>query len=146
MILLKHITLIIFVLTVFLDICVWSLDDGLALTPPMGWRSWNSYSCDVNQTIMERIMDLMTEVHSFGAEKNESLFKLGYKDVGLDDCWQECGSGYNGSFHTKEGDPIINTTRFPNLSGMVKYGHDKNLTSCLFPFFEFYRFTAYNIR
>lgn len=23
--------------------------DSLALTPPMGWNSWNCFSCDVNE-------------------------------------------------------------------------------------------------
>ena len=26
--------------------------DGLALTPPMGWNSWNKFQCDVNETIV----------------------------------------------------------------------------------------------
>ena len=26
-----------------------ALDNGLALTPPMGWRSWNCYHGDVSE-------------------------------------------------------------------------------------------------
>jgi alpha-galactosidase len=77
---------------------------------------------------MEKIMDLMTQPHSFGAIKNISLHDLGYQDVGLDDCWQKCGAGYNGSYHTKKGDPIVDETKFPDLGGMVSYGHARNLT------------------
>jgi alpha-galactosidase len=29
------------------------LDNGLALTPPMGWNSYNHYSCFPNQSIIE---------------------------------------------------------------------------------------------
>ena len=107
---------------------VLSLNNGLALTPPMGWRTWNAYSCDVNQTIVEKIMDLMVETHSFKTGTNVSLLQLGYKDVGLDDCWQNCGAGYKGSFHTKTGDPIVDESKFPDLGQMVEHGHKKNLT------------------
>ncbi|CAK0844584.1 unnamed protein product [Prorocentrum cordatum] len=34
-------------------------DNGLGITPPMGWRSWNSYGRRVNQSLMEGIMDGM---------------------------------------------------------------------------------------
>lgn len=30
-----------------------------AQTPPMGWRSWNLYGANVNQTLIEGIMDGM---------------------------------------------------------------------------------------
>ena len=107
---------------------VQSLNNGLALTPPMGWRTWNAYACNVNQTLLEKIMDLMVEPRSFGTEKNISLFQIGYKDVGLDDCWQKCGAGYKGSFHTESGEPIVDEDKFPDLEQMVAYGHRKKLT------------------
>ena len=44
-----------------------------------------------------------------------SLLDLGYDYAGLDDGWQSCGAGINGSFHTKDGTPIVNTTKFPSL-------------------------------
>lgn len=25
-----------------------SIDNGLGLTPQMGWNSWNHYACDIN--------------------------------------------------------------------------------------------------
>ena len=33
---------------------------------------------------------------------------------GLDDFWQACGTGVNGSFHSVNGTPLINLTRFPD--------------------------------
>ena len=30
-----------------------ALDDGLARTPPMGWRTWNAFMDDVDQPLME---------------------------------------------------------------------------------------------
>jgi alpha-galactosidase len=29
-----------------------ALQNGLALTPQMGWNSWNTFACDVNQTLL----------------------------------------------------------------------------------------------
>jgi alpha-galactosidase len=39
--------------------------------------------------------------------------------VGLDDNWQACGAGVNGSFHTIDGRPIINEARFPDMKAMT---------------------------
>jgi hypothetical protein len=29
-------------------------DDGLATSPPMGWRSWNQFGLDINQSLLEQ--------------------------------------------------------------------------------------------
>eukprot|EP00005_Dracoamoeba_jomungandri_P000161 CAMPEP_0174253276 /NCGR_PEP_ID=MMETSP0439-20130205/2647_1 /TAXON_ID=0 /ORGANISM="Stereomyxa ramosa, Strain Chinc5" /LENGTH=378 /DNA_ID=CAMNT_0015334217 /DNA_START=162 /DNA_END=1298 /DNA_ORIENTATION=+ len=54
-----------------------------------------------------------------------SLVDLGYVSVGLDDNWQDCGKGINGSFHDANGNPIINTDRFPDMKNMTAYAHSK---------------------
>mgnify|MGYP002824976711 FL=1 len=36
-----------------------SNENGLARTPPLGWRSWNLYGAHVNQSLIEGIMDGM---------------------------------------------------------------------------------------
>ena len=74
-------------------------------------------------------MDLMNEPqYLLGIHDAVSLRSLGYQDVGLDDCWQKCGAGYKGSYHTEAGVPIVDETKFPDLGGMVEYGHAQNLT------------------
>lgn len=59
-----------------------------------------------------------------------SLAQLGYSDVGLDDCWQACGSygPNNYTYHDASGNPIVDTSVFPDLKAMTDYGHAKNLT------------------
>ena len=52
-----------------------------------------------------------------------SLLDLGYQYIGLDDGWQSCAAGVNGSFYDADGNPIVNTTKFPSMSGMVATGH-----------------------
>jgi len=73
------------------------LDNGLALTPPMGWRNWNAWLQDVNQSRMEAAINAVAQHRNFGSGLNsESLAELGYDHVGLDDFWQACGQGVNG--------------------------------------------------
>jgi len=35
--------------------------DGLALTPPMGWNSWNEFSCGINEQLIMEMGDAMAE-------------------------------------------------------------------------------------
>lgn len=55
-----------------------ALDNGLGLTPAMGWNTWNHYGCDINESIIRnnarKILDL-------------GLDRSGYKYVNIDDCW-----------------------------------------------------------
>jgi hypothetical protein len=49
--------------------------------------------------------------------------------IGMDDNWQACGAGINGSFHAKDGTPLWNTTRFPNVKAMNDRIHKLGLKS-----------------
>jgi len=108
-----------FVFLASLLVYVHSLDNGLALTPPMGWRSWNHYPADIDQiTINGQVEAIAERRHG-----KPSLLEVGYSHVGLDDAWQDCGAGVNRSFHDAKGFPIINTTRFPNMKAMNDKAH-----------------------
>jgi len=37
-----------FIIVVLLLTGVLSLDNGLGLTPPMGWNSWNHFACNIS--------------------------------------------------------------------------------------------------
>eukprot|EP00755_Sulcionema_specki_P035982 Sspe_Gene.106027::Locus_83163_Transcript_1_1_Confidence_1.000_Length_460::g.106027::m.106027/K07407/E3.2.1.22B, galA, rafA; alpha-galactosidase len=101
---------------------------GMAKQPPMGWRSWNCYGRDVTQTKMMAVMDKMVEKHDVPSKNTTmSLVDLGYVNCGLDDNWQACGTGYNGSFHDAHGNPLVNKERFPSMKGMTDYGHQLGL-------------------
>ncbi len=73
---------------------------------------------------MEEVMDFMVKEIN-----GKSLAGVGYTDVGLDDGWQACGAGFDGSFHYKNGTPIVNTTLFPSLKNMTDHDHSLNLTA-----------------
>ena len=99
-----------------------AIDNGIGHLPPMGWRSWNCYGANVNQSLMEGVMDAMVKKRG-----GKSLLDLGYNNVGLDDNWQACKTGIDASFHGPEGKPLVNHDRFPSMSGMTAYGHAKGL-------------------
>jgi alpha-galactosidase len=76
---------------------------------------------------MERIMEAMTDRSRTVDGKPCSLLDLGYDNVGLDDGWQKCGAGVNGSFHSADGVPIVDETKFPSMVGMVDKAHSLGL-------------------
>ena len=39
-----------------------------------------------------------------------------------------CGQGVNGTQHDAQGNPVVNTAKFPDIGGLVKYGHDHGLS------------------
>lgn len=76
-------------LVVFLNLSRPSLgyDNGLGLTPPMGWNSWNHFHCQIEETLIQETAQALVDL---------GLDKLGYRYVNLDDCWQirRNSSGY----------------------------------------------------
>eukprot|EP00834_Sanchytrium_tribonematis_P000733 NODE_14_length_51535_cov_1.125049.p11 type:complete len:404 gc:universal NODE_14_length_51535_cov_1.125049:23437-22226(-) len=87
------------------------LENGVGLTPFMGWNSWNKFGCDINETIIKTQADKIVE---FG------LDKLGYVYVNIDDCWMTSGRDH--------GYLITDSKRFPNgMKSLGDYIHSKGL-------------------
>jgi alpha-galactosidase len=107
-------------------------NDGLARTPPRGWRSWNAIYGAVDQEFMLAQCALLADRSRGDPLTGEptSLADLGFTDCGLDDAWQSCGAGTpEWSFHNASGDPQINTKTFPDLFDMVRRIHALNLSA-----------------
>jgi alpha-galactosidase len=51
----------------------------LALTPPMGWNSWNKFGCNVGEDMIKGMADAMVK---------SGMKDAGYQYVVIDDCWQ----------------------------------------------------------
>lgn len=62
-------------------------NNGAALTPPMGWSSWNLFAAKINENLIKEIADAMA---------NSGLAEAGYVYVNLDDCWQSSARDENG--------------------------------------------------
>jgi len=56
-----------------------------------------------------------------------SLCDLGFCAAGIDEGWEGCGRGVNGTQHYLNGTPATNTALFPDMKGLVDYGHAKGL-------------------
>ena len=93
-----------------------AIDNGIT-KPAMGWRSWNLYGSGVFQPLIMGIMQGMTSRRNTVDGVPTSLLDLGFRTVGLDDNWQECGSyGPNHyTYHDQTGNPVVNLRRFREL-------------------------------
>ncbi|ROQ63357.1 alpha-galactosidase [Streptomyces sp. 840.1] len=89
-------------------------DNGLALTPPMGFNNWNSTHCraEFNESMVKGIADIFVE---------KGLKDAGYQYINLDDCWAVPQRNADGKL---EADPV----RFPNgIKAVADYVHSKGL-------------------
>ncbi|HZL09425.1 MAG TPA: glycoside hydrolase family 27 protein [Prolixibacteraceae bacterium] len=85
---------------------------GLALTPPMGWNSWNTFATNINEQIIKDMADTFVE---------EGLADAGYNYIVIDDGWM-----------AKERDNlgflVPDKIKFPNGMKVVSdYVHSKGL-------------------
>lgn len=84
----------------------------LALTPPMGWNSWNTFSWEINEELIRTAADAMV---------SEGLKDAGYEYIVIDDCWQEMERDKNGRLQASR-------EKFPSgIKAVADYVHSKGL-------------------
>jgi len=83
--------------------------DGLALTPPMGWSSWNRFGTAIDDRTVREIADHLV---------SSGLRDAGYRYVNIDDGWQGA-RGPDGA--------IRPNARFPDMKALAAYVHSKGL-------------------
>ena len=85
----------------------------LAVTPPMGWNSWNWFGKkDINEEIVTEVIDAMV---------NEGLRDAGYVYVVVDGGWRDNKLGPNGEL-------MPNPDKFPHgIKPLADYAHSKGL-------------------
>ena len=84
----------------------------LALTPPMGWDSWNKFGCNINETLIKQIADSIAL---------DGMKDAGYKYVIIDDCWLAKSRDSTGHL-------VADSTRFPNgIKPLADYVHSLGL-------------------
>jgi alpha-galactosidase len=81
----------------------------IALTPPMGWNSWNVFGCDVNEVNVRAAADAMVA---------SGLIDHGWTYINIDDCW-EGGRDASGN--------VISNQKFPDMKALADYVHSKGL-------------------
>lgn len=85
---------------------------GLALTPPMGWNSWNRFACDgINEKVVRDAADAMV---------TSGMKEAGYEYIVIDDCWQVD--------RDSTGNIIADPKKFPaGIKSLAAYIHSKGL-------------------
>ena len=85
--------------------------EGLALTPPMGWNSWNKFACNVDEKLIREIADAMVA---------SGMKDAGYTYINIDDCWHGDRDSL-GFIHP-------DAKRFPSgMKALADYIHSKGL-------------------
>ena len=88
--------------------------DKIALTPPMGWNSWNYYHCNINEQKIRAAADAMVSL---------GLINHGWTYINMDDCWQGTRDAA-GNIHPSEG--------FSDIKAMVDFIHAKGLKAGIY--------------
>lgn len=86
------------------------IGEGIALTPPMGWNSWNCWGRDVTQ---EQVLS------SARAMAQSGLADHGWTYINIDDGWQGNRGGELNSIQTN--------TKFPDMKALTREVHDLGL-------------------
>jgi alpha-galactosidase len=84
-------------------------ENKLALTPPLGWNSWNSWCCEIDDAKVRAAADAMV---------SSGLASFGYSYINIDDCWQGKRDA-NGYIQPNE--------KFPDMKALADYVHSKGL-------------------
>jgi alpha-galactosidase len=85
--------------------------NGLALTPPMGWNSWNKFACNISEATIRASADAMV---------SSGMKDAGYHYVLIDDCWQ--------GERDAAGDIQPDPQKFPSgIKALADYVHGKGL-------------------
>ncbi len=85
--------------------------EHLAMTPPMGWNSWNKFGCNVSEKLIMQMADVMV---------SSGMLKAGYEYIVIDDCWQVA--------RDSTGEIVVDKERFPHgIKYLADYVHSKGL-------------------
>jgi alpha-galactosidase len=83
--------------------------DLIALTPPMGWNSWNCFAGAVSSDKVKAAAEAMVA---------KGLINHGWSYINIDDCWQ-AGRDANGK--------ILANEKFPDMKQLTDYIHGLGL-------------------
>jgi len=88
-----------------------AVSKGLALTPPMGWNTWNKFGCNVSDELVRGMADAMVK---------SGMKDAGYQYIVIDDCWQVS--------RDLSANIVADPQRFPNgIKALADYVHSLGL-------------------
>ncbi|WP_434981332.1 NPCBM/NEW2 domain-containing protein [Daejeonia sp. YH14] len=93
----------------------------IALTPTMGWNSWNCFGHEVSADKVKRAVDALVK---------SGLVNHGWNYINIDDSWQYNRDGkdtsYNGKMRDENG-YILTNSKFPDMKTLGDYIHGNGL-------------------
>lgn len=106
----KIIKLIVFI---SFPLCFAQKFENVALTPPMGWNSWNTFEVNINEDLVKKTADIIV---------SSGLKDAGYEYIVLDDGWMVK------DHRDKNGDLVPDPVKFPHgMKALIDYVHSKGL-------------------
>ena len=88
-----------------------ALTNNLAVTPPMGWNTWNHFGCNISDALIRATADAMAA---------NGMKAAGYQYINIDGCWSG-GRDTNGVLYA-------NSNSFPyGIKALADYVHSKGL-------------------
>ena len=88
------------------------MNKPIALTPPMGWNSWNTFTWDINEKMICEMADRMVE---------DGYLEAGYEYLVIDDCWSL-------KQRDADGNLVPDPEKFPHgMKWVSDYVHEKGL-------------------
>jgi alpha-galactosidase len=88
-----------------------AVSKGLALTPPMGFNTWNKFACNVSDELVRGMADAMVK---------SGMKDAGYQYVVIDDCWQVSRDA--------SANIVVDALRFPSgMKAVADYVHSRGL-------------------
>lgn len=86
-------------------------NNTIGQTPALGWNSWNTFGCNVSETLIKEMADAMVA---------SGMKEAGYQYINIDDCWQ--------GPRDARGYLTAHPERFPNgIKAVADYVHAKGL-------------------
>jgi alpha-galactosidase len=86
--------------------------EGLVLTPPMGWNSWNTFAVNIHEDMVKQIADIMV---------SSGMKDAGYEYVVVDDGWEAPSRDSSGNL-------VPDPNKFPHgMKALADYIHSKGL-------------------
>jgi len=86
--------------------------EGLAMTPPMGWNSWNTFETAIHEDLIKEIVDAIV---------SSGMRDAGYEYVVIDDGWEK-------KQRDSEGNLVPDPDKFPNgMKALAEYVHANGL-------------------
>jgi alpha-galactosidase len=95
--------------------------DKIALTPPMGWNSWNCFAHEVSGEKIKRAAEVMVKT---------GLINYGWNYVNIDDYWQNNRDSKDPSLQGKlrdEAGNIVPNNKFGDMKALTDYVHGLGL-------------------